>query len=96
MRDLATLPNIAACKISGIVAYADPERWTVEDLRPFFDHVIESFGWDRVVWGSDWPVCTLSATLAQWVEATRELTARASEDERARLLHRNAERIYRV
>ncbi len=96
IRDLAALPNVAACKISGLVAYADPENWTTDDLRPWFDHAIECFGWDRVVWGGDWPVCTLSASLAQWVEATRSLASRATDDERARLFHRNAERIYRV
>jgi predicted TIM-barrel fold metal-dependent hydrolase len=84
------------CKISGLVAYADPQTWTVADLRPFVEHVIEAFGWERVVWGGDWPVCTLSATLAQWVNATQELVAGASETERAALFHRNAERIYRV
>lgn len=62
---LAALPNIAACKISGLIAYANPESWTVDDLRPFVDHVIACFGWDRVVWGGDWPVCTLNATLPQ-------------------------------
>jgi predicted TIM-barrel fold metal-dependent hydrolase len=60
------------------------------------EHVLACFGWDRVVWGGDWPVCTLGAPLARWVEATHELTAGASADERARLFHRNAERLYRV
>ncbi|HEX2100919.1 MAG TPA: amidohydrolase [Candidatus Synoicihabitans sp.] len=84
------------CKISGLVAYADPSTWTTADLRPWVEHVIACFGWDRVVWGSDWPVCTLSATLAQWVEATHELMSGVSADERARLYHRNAEALYRV
>lgn len=96
IRELAALPNLAACKISGLVAYADPATWTVDDLRPWVEHVIECFGWDRVVWGGDWPVCTLSAPLARWVEATRELTHTATTEQRARLFHANAERIYRV
>lgn len=95
LRELAELPNVA-CKISGLVAYADPQRWTVADLRPFVEHVIACFGWNRVVWGGDWPVCTLSAPLRRWVEATHELVSSASPDERAGLFHRNAERIYRV
>ena len=49
-----------ACKISGLVAYADPDGWSVDDLRPFVEHAIAVFGWDRVLWGSDWPVCTLT------------------------------------
>lgn len=91
---LAELPNVAA-KISGVVAYAGPD-WTVDDLKPFIEHVIESFGWDRVVWGSDFPVCTLTADLARWVEATRQIVAGASADEQARLFSRNAERLYRL
>ena len=92
---LAERPNVH-CKISGLVAYADPARWTVADLRPWVDHAIAAFGWDRVIWGGDWPVCTLSAPLSRWVAATHELVSGASEDERARLFHRNAERLYRV
>ena len=91
---VAALPNVAG-KVSGVVAYAGAD-WTVDTLRPFVEHVIESFGWDRVVWGSDHPVCTLTANLTRWVEATHALLAGTGEDERARLLHRNAERIYRV
>jgi len=94
IKTLAAEPNVA-CKVSGVVAYADT-NWTVDDLRPFVEHVIESFGWDRVVWGSDWPVCTLTADLGRWVAATRTLTAGASEDEQAKLLNRNARRFYRL
>lgn len=92
---LAERPNVS-CKISGLVAYADAATWTAADLRPWVEHVIASFGWDRVVWGGDWPVCTLSAPLARWVAATHELTAAVTADQRARLYHRNAERLYRV
>jgi predicted TIM-barrel fold metal-dependent hydrolase len=93
--ELSACPNLV-CKVSGLVAYADSAKWTVADLRPFVEHVVEAFGWHRLVWGGDWPVCTLSASLAQWVEATHQLFAGASADERAALFHRNAERIYRV
>lgn len=92
---LARLPHVA-CKISGLVAYADPERWSAEDLRPFVEHVIATFGWDRVVWGSDWPVCTLTADLTRWVAATHELLVGTTEDEKAKLLHANAAHFYRL
>ncbi|WDR06744.1 amidohydrolase [Devosia rhodophyticola] len=92
--EMARMPNVAA-KISGVVAYAKPD-WVVDDLRPFVEQIIESFGWDRVVWGSDHPVCTQTANVTRWVEATHTLIKGASEDEKAKLLHRNAERIYRV
>lgn len=95
LRALAEFPNVS-CKISGLVAYADAKSWSVEDLRPFIEHVIACFGWQRVVWGGDWPVCTLAASLKAWVDATHTLFAAASEDERAALYFRNAERIYCV
>ncbi|MGB7752151.1 MAG: amidohydrolase, partial [Candidatus Acidiferrales bacterium] len=57
--ELSKLPNVS-CKISGLVAYANPANWQSGDLRPFVDHVIASFGWDRVMFGSDWPVCNLT------------------------------------
>ena len=94
MAEIAALPNVV-CKVSGILANV-AEGWTVADLRPYVEHVIELFGWDRVVWGSDHPVVTLFADLTQWVNATQEIIAGASEDEKAKLLHLNAERIYRV
>jgi predicted TIM-barrel fold metal-dependent hydrolase len=91
---LAQLPNVAG-KISGILVHS-PKGWTPETLRPAVEHMIESFGWDRVVFGSDRPVLTLNGSLTSWVEALRTLLAGASEDERAKLYHRNAERIYRI
>jgi len=94
IRALSQLPNVNA-KISGVVAYAGPD-WTVETIRPYVEHVIECFGWDRVVWGSDHPVVTLTGSLTRWVEATRTIVAGASATEQAALLHGNAERIYRV
>jgi predicted TIM-barrel fold metal-dependent hydrolase len=91
---LAELPNVAG-KISGIVNHARP-GYTPDDLRPVVEHMIQSFGWNRLVWGSDRPVLTLNGTLTKWVEATKSIVAGASADEQAALFHRNAERIYRV
>jgi predicted TIM-barrel fold metal-dependent hydrolase len=93
--ELAREPNLA-CKVSGIVAYADPQGWTADDLRPFVEHVIESFGWDRVVWGSDWPVCTLTADLGRWVAASRTIIAGESAGNQTKLLNGNARRLYRL
>ena len=94
MRTVAALPNLH-CKISGIVAYAGP-NWTVETLRPYFEHVIDCFGWDRVVWGSDWPVCRLGGDIGRWIDATRALLEGCSADEQAALLNKNAQRLYRT
>ena len=93
--EIAMFPNVS-CKISGLVAYADPQSWTAEDLRPFIDHAIGSFGWDRVMFGSDWPVCTLSASYRQWVEALQAITQGAGEVNQRKLFHDNAVRVYRL
>jgi predicted TIM-barrel fold metal-dependent hydrolase len=93
MAEIARRPNVIG-KISGVVAYADPGSWTVETLRPYVEHTIKCFGWNRVVWGSDWPVCTLGGGLATWVAATHALLAGASADERAKLLSGNARRVW--
>jgi predicted TIM-barrel fold metal-dependent hydrolase len=89
---LAKLPNVAG-KISGIVNHA-PKGWTPETLRPAVEHMIESFGWDRVVFGSDRPVLTVNGSLTAWVEALQAIVAGASADEQQRLFSRNAERVY--
>jgi predicted TIM-barrel fold metal-dependent hydrolase len=93
MRDLAGLPNVA-CKISGVLAYCNPDNATTEAVRPYVEHSIETFGWDRVVWGGDWPVCTMTSSLRQWVATSREIVGGASEDEQQKLFNRNAARIY--
>jgi predicted TIM-barrel fold metal-dependent hydrolase len=95
IRQIAGFPNVV-CKVSGLVAYADYERWTPEDLRSYVEYVIECFGWDRVMFGSDWPVCTLAASFRQWVEALSLLVRDASESDREKLFALNAERVYRL
>ena len=93
--EIAKLPNVY-CKVSGLVAYADPARWTEDDLRPYVEQVIACFGWDRVMFGSDWPVCTLSASYQQWVEALDSLTREAGAANQKKLFHDNAIRVYRL
>jgi predicted TIM-barrel fold metal-dependent hydrolase len=95
IKTIAGFPNVA-CKVSGIVVNADPQSWTLVDLKPYVDHVIESFGWERVMFGSDWPVCTLAASFKRWVEALIELTADAGVANQSKLFRENAERIYRL
>lgn len=95
MTEIARRPNVVG-KVSGVVAYADPESWTVDVLRPWVEHTIGVFGWDRVVWGSDWPVCTLGGGLSTWVAATHALVSGASADERRKLFSGNARRIWKL
>jgi predicted TIM-barrel fold metal-dependent hydrolase len=91
--EIAKRPNVTA-KISGVVAYADSETWTVETLAPYVNHIIASFGFDRLVWGSDWPVCTLGGGLATWIAATHALVSGCSDDEKTKLFSQNAKRIW--
>ena len=92
---LAQRDNVTA-KISGVMAYGDGRQWTLDHLRPFVEHTIEVFGWDRVIWGSDSPVCTLGGHLETWVAATHALLAGCSREEKVALLRDNARRLWRV
>ncbi len=93
--ELAKRPNVTA-KISGVLANTDGGNWTVETLQPWIEYTIQAFGWDRVVWGGDWPVCNLGGGLTRWVEATNALLVGCSASERSRLLADNARRIWRL
>lgn len=92
--ELARRPQLCL-KLSGISAYT-AGGWTLESLRPWVAHVLEAFGPERMVWGSDSPVCTLHSDLAEWVAATQALLADLSAAERAAILQGNARRIWRV
>ncbi len=93
--EAAMLPNVT-CKVSGIVVNTAGPDWTIDDLRPAVDHVIGSFGWDRVMFGSDWPVCTLTSTCRRWVEAVCVITEQAGEENRRKLFYENAMRVYNL
>ena len=95
--ELAKRPNLA-CKVSGLLLYAGQTQRTAEGVFPWFSHVAEAFGWDRLVWGGDWPVCTLAVTLEAWIAVTHDLLdfASASPAQRSGFLHRNATAIYNL
>jgi len=83
-------------KISGIPAYGDRDSWTLKDLKPYFDHVIDSFGFDRAIWGSDWPVCTLGGGLSTWVATTQALLHGCALEEKDKLFSGNAIRLWQL
>ncbi|MFB6957727.1 amidohydrolase family protein [Streptomyces sp. NPDC056309] len=93
VRALAALPN-TVCKLSGLVTEADPATWTTADLRPYADVVLDAFGPDRLMFGSDWPVCTLAAGYAEVLAAARELTSELTAAERAAVFEGTATRVY--
>lgn len=91
--DLAKRKNVVG-KVSGIVASAKPRQWKVEDLAPVVNHTMKVFGPDRVMFGGDWPVCTLTATYKQWVEALKAIVRDRPEQEQHKLFHDNAVKFY--
>ncbi|MBT2451549.1 amidohydrolase family protein [Streptomyces sp. ISL-43] len=93
IRHLAALPN-TICKLSGMVTEADWASWTVDDLRPYADTVLDAFGPGRLMFGSDWPVCRLAATYAEVVAAAGDVTAGLSPAERRDVFTGTAVRTY--
>ena len=85
----------AWCKLSGLVTEAAPD-WTIEDLRPYVDHLLNTFGPSRLIWGSDWPVCTLASGYQRWLDTTDELLRTLTETERNAVLGANAARAYNL
>lgn len=92
---LAAAPNVAV-KLSGMITEADVEHWTVDDLRPYAQTVLEAFGADRTIFGTDWPVCLLGGSYADVVAAAEELTGELSAAERDAVFGGNAEAWYRL
>ncbi len=92
---LADFPNVH-CKISGVVTEADHDNWTLNNAQPYIDHVIACFGFDRVIYGSDWPVSTLATDYRRWVETLQASVSGCSPEELRKLFHDNAVRFYKL
>jgi len=82
------------CKISGIVAQLKKGQWSADELAGPIEFCLDAFGPDRVMFGSDWPVCTLAASYRQWVEALREIVSGSKLESRRKLFHDNAVKFY--
>jgi L-fuconolactonase len=95
MRELATRENVW-CKLSGVVTEADWKGWTFEGIRPYLDVVAEAFGPQRLMAGSDWPVCLVACGYAQWFELLEEYFASFSAQEREAVFGGSAARVYGV
>lgn len=95
IRSMAERPNVT-CKISGLVTEADWSNWKAETFGPYLDTVLDAFGTERLMVGSDWPVCTLAAGYAEVIGLAMDWTAKLSLDERADLMGRNCARFYSV
>jgi L-fucono-1,5-lactonase len=95
LRQLARRPNVY-CKLSGLTTEADHARWTLADLQPYFDAALEAFKPGRLMFGSDWPVCTLASSYSRWVETVQSLIAPLTPIERERILGGTAIEAYRL
>ncbi len=92
---LAMRSNVA-CKLSGLVTEADWRNWTPNDLRPYLDACVESFGPDRLMAGSDWPVCLVATDYLRWWQTLDAYFASFSSDEKDRIFGENATRLYQL
>lgn len=91
--ELARCPNVV-CKVSGLVTEADHAGWKPADLRPYLDAVLTAFGPERLMYGSDWPVCLLAADYARQHEVTAAYFSGLSAAEQAAIFGGNAVRFY--
>jgi L-fuconolactonase len=92
---VAKVPGVY-CKVSGMVTQADHSGWTVDDLRPYLAHVVESFGFERLMWGSDWPVCLLASDYDDVRLSAIDALGPMTPEDRDGVLGRNATDFYRL
>lgn len=95
LRTLADFPNVL-CKISGLATEADHKRWTREQLRPYIEHAIATFGPDRVMYGGDWPVSTQAIEYQTWIDTINWATPQLDDSARNKLFVENAVKFYRL
>lgn len=94
-KPLASYPNIH-CKLSGLVTEANWTSWQTDDLRPFVEVAVESFGVDRLMFGSDYPVCLLASSYDRVLNSFQEILKSLSDTDREKIFSTNAARFYRV
>jgi L-fuconolactonase len=97
MRELAANPHVS-CKVSGMVTESDWKNWTKKDFYPYLDVAFEAFGVDRLLFGSDWPVCLVAAEYEQVIGLVRDYMTYVgfSETDKAKVFGGNATRFYRL
>ncbi len=97
-KDISALANLehVTCKLSGLMAYCAPGTSSYETIRPYVDHVLDTFGPDRMVWGSDWPVVDLGKGLPEWLSVTSKILSDLSNDEASKIANINAKKIYSI
>lgn len=84
------------CKISGMVTEADWKTWTADQLKAYIDVVVESFGIDRIMFGSDWPVCLVASSYNKWIETVQNYFASFSSEDQQKVFSSNAIKFYQL
>jgi L-fuconolactonase len=95
MRELAQFPHVT-CKISGVATEADHSRWTSTEFKRFVDVAIDAFGFDRIMFGGDWPVALQAIEYKTWVQILDEIIGTASAADQRNFWRDNAARFYRI
>jgi len=95
IQKLARRENVN-CKISGMVTEADYQKWTPSQLLPYIEVILEAFGPDRLLFGSDWPVCLVATTYTNWVNLVRKNVTSYTKTEQAKIMGENALRLYQL
>jgi len=95
INEIAQYPNVY-CKISGMATEANWNTWTMDTLKPYIDTVVEAFGTDRIMFGSDWPVCLLASSYSKWLETLQNYFNTFSIDEQASFFANNAIKFYKL
>lgn len=96
IRGMASHPNVY-CKLSGLVTEANWKNWEIDDFKPFLEVAVEAFGTDRIMIGSDWPVCLLAAEqYASVIDILAQFSSQWIEEERNLLFGGNAEKFYKL
>jgi len=95
IREMATFDNLY-CKLSSLATEADHQNWTIDDLRPYAEHIIECFGMDRLVFASDWPVSSQAADIPTCVSTLLEIMKGTSQEDLKKVFYHNARLFYDV
>jgi L-fuconolactonase len=95
MHELGLRQNVW-CKVSGLATEADWKNWTPETLRPYLDATVDAFGAERLMVGSDWPVCLLATGYGRWFEVLREYFVGFTETEREAIFGETAVNVYQL
>ena len=95
IQQFAAFPNVVT-KISGLITEANWNSWTTADIQPYIDYTIEQFGFDRLMFGGDWPVVLLAGRYQKWIDAVLEITEDCTAEQRDRLFYLNAKTIYHI